>query len=151
MLNIKMSKLGPTVPIQANQIKKGSLAILRDRPCKIINVAISKTGKHGHAKCHFHGIDVFTDKKYEDICPSTHMMEQPVLDRTEYELIDIDADGYLSLMTTELVSRNDLTLPETDIGNEIREKFENGSLLILTILSWGTIEEMVISYKIPDD
>lgn len=145
-----MSKIGPTVPIQASAIKKGGFAVLKDRPCKITNMATSKTGKHGHAKIHFHGIDVFTDKKYEDICPSTHTMQEPVLTRTEYDLMDIDEDDYLSLIHADGNTKDDLMLPGSELGENIRKNFDDEKMVILTILSWGDVEESIISFKIGD-
>jgi translation elongation factor P/translation initiation factor 5A len=35
----------------------------QQRPCKVSDVSSSKTGKHGHAKCHFVAIDIFNGKK----------------------------------------------------------------------------------------
>lgn len=45
------------------------------RPPQVVDVSTSKTGKHGHAKCNFVCIDIFTGKKYEEMTPSSHNMD----------------------------------------------------------------------------
>ncbi|CAJ1446329.1 unnamed protein product, partial [Effrenium voratum] len=50
---------------QAGTIKKGSYVMLKGHPCKIMEVTTFSPGKHGHAKAHMVGLDIFTGKKYE--------------------------------------------------------------------------------------
>jgi len=47
-------------------------------------------------------IDIFTSKKLEELCPSTHNMDVPNVRRQEYLLVDVSEDGFLSLMSDAL-------------------------------------------------
>ena len=134
------------IPVQANQIKVGHFAVLRERPCKIIHRSVSKTGKHGHAKIHFVGTDVFTGKKYEDICPSTHTMLKPILVRTDYDLLNVDDENYATLMTSGGGTREDIQIPKNSLGEDIIKVFENDIELSVLVLSWGD-EEAIISFS----
>ncbi len=49
-----------TYPIRAGEIKKGMIVILKDCPCKILEVTTSKTGKHGHAKAYVISVLLYT-------------------------------------------------------------------------------------------
>lgn len=98
-------------PIEAGQIRKGGLIMIKGRPCKVSEVTSSKTGKHGHAKCHFVAFDIFTGKKIEDLVPASHTTYAPFVTKTELQCLEVDDDGYLTLMDNDGVTRADLRLP----------------------------------------
>jgi translation initiation factor 5A len=81
----------------------------------------------------------------EDICPSTHNMDVPHVNRNEYQLVNID-DGFLNMMTADGTSKDDIKVPEGDLGKEIQTMFDDGKDLTISILS-AMGEEQAISYK----
>ncbi|OUM59525.1 hypothetical protein PIROE2DRAFT_67678 [Piromyces sp. E2] len=134
-----------TYPLQCSALRKNGFVLLKGRPCKIVDMSTSKTGKHGHAKVNLVGIDIFTGKKYEDMSPSTHNMEVPNVRRTEYTLLDIE-DGYLSLMTADGDTKDDIRKPADPLGQEIEDAFEEGKEIVVTVIS-AMDEEACIAWK----
>jgi len=134
-----------TYPMQCSALRKGGHVMIKGRPCKIVEMSTSKTGKHGHAKVHMVAIDIFTSKKLEDICPSTHNMDVPNVLRKDYQLVDIDGD-FLSLMDDGGDQREDIKLPEGELGDEIKTRFEGGDDLLVSVLT-AMDEECAIAVK----
>ncbi|CAL9738145.1 eukaryotic translation initiation factor 5A-1 [Monosporozyma servazzii] len=134
-----------TYPLQCSALRKNGFVVIKGRPCKIVDMSTSKTGKHGHAKVHLIAIDIFTGKKLEDLSPSTHNMEVPVVKRNEFTLLDID-DGFLSLMNMDGDTKDDVKAPEGELGDQIQAAFDDGKDLMVTIIS-AMGEEAAISFK----
>merc|ERR1712013_494600 len=97
--------------------------MIKGHPCKVAEVSTSKTGKHGHAKAHIVALDIFTSKKYEDLCPTSHNVSVPNVKRTEYQLLNADAQsGEVSLLLESGDTKDDLNLPTfTKVGEPTDE------------------------------
>ncbi|DAZ99675.1 TPA: hypothetical protein N0F65_001912 [Lagenidium giganteum] len=134
-----------TYPMEAGQIKKNGFIMIKGHPCKVVNVSTSKTGKHGHAKCNFTALDIFTNKKYEDIVPSTHTTSVPFVSRKEYTLLDITDDDFVSLMDESGDTREDIKLPTFPdaFAGEIRADFDAGKQLVVTVLKACGTEQII--------
>ncbi|XP_019170529.1 PREDICTED: mitotic checkpoint protein BUB3.3-like [Ipomoea nil] len=136
-----------TYPQQAGTIRKNGYIVIKNRPCKVVEVSTSKTGKHGHAKCHFVAIDIFTAKKLEDIVPSSHNCDVPHVSRTDYQLIDISEDGFVSLLTDNGNTKDDLRLPtDESLLTQIKDGFGEGKDLVVSVMS-AMGEEQICALK----
>jgi translation initiation factor 5A len=128
-----------TKPIRAGEVKKGKIVLLKGFPCKVIEMTTSKTGKHGHAKANITGIDIFTGKKYEEISPTSHNMEEPVVSTSVFMLTDVSEDGFATLMNEDSgETREDLMVPDQDspnpeLGEQIRKALADSKDVHVTV------------------
>jgi len=144
-----------TTPISCGALRKGAHVMIKGHPCKIIEITTSKTGKHGHAKAHIIAIDIFTEQKREDLCPTSHNMEQPIVVREEYQLLGIDEEDVSVLLPTG-DTKDDLNMPKMADGSpaEICEQLteawekaqEDGKDIILTVMG-AMGKERIVSFK----
>merc|ERR1712137_923993 len=137
--------------MQAGSVRKGGFMVIKGRPTKVIEVTTSKTGKHGHAKCHFTATDIFTGKKMEELVPSSHNLEVPFVTREDFTLVDLTDEGFLGLMDHKGDVREDLQLPSGHddaeaLGKQIENMYNDGKELVLTVLK-SMNEEQVNAVK----
>ena len=128
--------------VESNRLKPGSAVMIKGNPCKVTEVSTAKPGKHGSAKVILKGKDILTLKVYECTFHSGDMVDAPIIDRTEYTLVNID-DTALCLLTKDGEMKEDVNLPEeehlADIKKKIVEIFEAGKkeCLITVIKTLG--------------
>ncbi|GFN76090.1 eukaryotic translation initiation factor 5a [Plakobranchus ocellatus] len=135
-----------TFPQQCSTLRKGGHVIIKDRPCKIVDIHSSKVGKHGHAKVMITGLDIFTDRRYQTMHPSSHNMDVPIVTRTDYLLVD--SGTFLSLMDEKGYLRTDIRCPDGDLGDIVQTKLASDAdeAIAVTVLS-AMGEEMVLEVK----
>merc|ERR1712060_619938 len=111
------------------------------------------------AKAHIVALDIFTSKKYEDLCPTSHNVEVPFVKRTEFQVMSADGDtGEVSLLTEAGETKDDLFLPNfTAIGEptdddkklakNIVEQVEKGDKTIMAIVQSACGTEKIVDMK----
>ena len=137
-----------TYPSSAGNIKKGDVILIKDKPCKVLEVTTSKTGKHGHAKANITAMDIFDDKKAEDSQPTSHNVMCVNVSKREYDLTNLNPDGSVTLMDDKGEYREDLTIDtNSDIFADIQAPFEKNQDVVVTVLS-AMGREKIIAYRV---
>merc|ERR1711977_216706 len=101
--------------VEAGQIRKGGYIMVKGKACKVKDVSVSKTGKHGHAKCKFSASCIFTGATCEELCPSTHSIAVPFVKKSDFRVMGLEGD-YLQLPNVDY---------KTDDGNKISEQIKS--------------------------
>eukprot|EP00732_Lithocolla_globosa_P003441 Lithocolla_globosa_v1_NODE_2777_length_1871_cov_14.307269.p2 type:complete len:151 gc:universal NODE_2777_length_1871_cov_14.307269:700-248(-) len=142
-----MACIVENVPTQVSQLRKGGMVMLKNKPCKILEMSRSAPGKHGHSKTHIIAMDISSQKKVEDVFPSHDRVPVPELTKKEYIVTNISQDGWLNYMNDKYTLSEVRLDLESQLGKKIWAKFEDDKELLVTVQSCLG-EEAVIEFKL---
>lgn len=133
-----------------NNIRKGDVILINKHPCKVIETKKSCPGKHGHAKVHIYGFDIFTGKKYDMILHD--FAKVVVTEKVSYLLLDVDEEfGSVCVLTDRGETRHDLDLPEVEelrkeIVDTFRRQEEQQQINVIILKAMG--KEQIVAYNV---
>ena len=104
--------------INATEVKVGTNIIYDAMPCTVKSIDISKTGKHGHAKCRIEAVGIITGQKKVFVVPGHERFEVPMVDKRKGQVLSIA--NKVSIMDLKNFETMELDCPE-EIKAELKE------------------------------
>ncbi len=101
----------PLKLIDASQVKAGTTITIEGDAYTARSCDISKTGKHGHAKCRIEAIGIFSGKKKVLAVPGHERFEVPLVDKRKGQVLSV-SDETASIMDLESYETIDITFME---------------------------------------
>jgi translation initiation factor 5A len=105
--------------INASSVKPGNAIIVEENACIVKSNDISKTGKHGHAKCRIEAINVIDGKKKVFVTGGHERLEVPLIKKNRGQILSVTGDK-ASIMDLESFETIELPIPE-DLEGQLKE------------------------------
>ena len=123
--------------IDATGVRVGTNIIVEGIPCTVKSIDISKTGKHGHAKCRIEATGIITGQKKVFVVPGHERLEVPMVDKRKGQVLSI-ADK-INVMDLENFETFDI-----DCSEEVKEQLEENS----NVEYWDVEGEKIVKRKL---
>ncbi|OGJ13094.1 translation initiation factor IF-5A [Candidatus Pacearchaeota archaeon RBG_19FT_COMBO_34_9] len=106
--------------INATEVKVGTNIIIDGESCTVKKIDVSKTGKHGHAKCRVECVGILSDNKKVFVVPGHERLEVPLVDKRKGQVLSIE--DKVSIMDLESFETLEVAAPE-----EVKAELETNS------------------------
>ena len=124
--------------IDATEAKPGATIMIENAPCVVKSNDISKTGKHGHAKCRIEAVGIITGQKKVFVIPGHDRLEVPMVEKRKGQVLSFSGDN-VSVM--DLESFETLEIP---CAEEIKSELQENS----NVEYWNIEGEKIIKRKL---
>jgi translation initiation factor 5A len=105
--------------IQATQARPGTTILIDGVACTVKSNDISKTGRHGHAKCRIEAISVLDGKKKVFLAGGHDKLECPMISKNKAQVLSVIGDK-ASIMDLESYETLEMPIPE-ELKDEIKD------------------------------
>jgi len=106
--------------VNATEVRTGTNVIVDGEPCTVKKIDISKTGKHGHAKCRVEAVGIISDNKKVFVVPGHERIEVPLVEKRKGQVLSTgDKVSIMDLESFETI--------EVDCPDEIKAELEPNS------------------------
>lgn len=106
--------------ISATEARVGTNLIVDGVSCVIKSIDISKTGKHGHAKCRIEAVPLIEGSKKVFVVPGHERFEVPLVDKRKGQILS-KGDKSVSLMDVESFETLDVSCPDREVFDSLEE------------------------------
>ncbi len=123
-----------TKTVGGNELKVGSYIIIEGAACKIVNIDISRPGKHGHAKMRMEGIGIIDGKRRIIVMPAHDNIEVPIIEKRSAQVLSVHGST-ANVMDAETYETFDLSIPEELTG---------GCVAGVSVLYWKVLGNKIM-------
>jgi len=109
--------------IDATQARSGTTILVDGQACTVKSNDISKTGKHGAAKCRIEAIEIFSGKKKIVAVPGHQRFDVPLIEKKKAQVLNVsettasimDLESYETIDVPFLDELKDQLAPEKQV------------------------------------
>lgn len=123
-------------PVELGAIKVGSYVMVDNEPCRIVDYAKSKPGKHGAAKARIVAIGVFDGVKRSFVKPVDAHVEVPLIEKRTGQVLT-QLPNAVQLMDLETYEVFEAPLPEEE---NLKSRLANG----IEVEYWRIMGRLII-------
>jgi len=105
-------------PTEVGALKVGSYVIIENEPCRIVDLAKSKPGKHGSAKARVVAVGVFDGVKRSFVKPVDAQAEVPMIEKRTGQVIAL-LPSAVQVMDMETYEVFEAPMPEEELMSKL--------------------------------
>jgi len=110
-------------PSEVGALKVGSYVIIENEPCRIVDLAKSKPGKHGSAKARVVAVGVFDGVKRSFVKPVDAQAEVPLIEKRTGQVIAL-LPSAVQVMDMETYEVFEAPMPEEELMSKLGSGIE---------------------------